>query len=113
MAVAFRASRMQIIRDVIAPQIAPVLLASSRFGVGLIWKMVLFRRASRALGRHRLQDRVLLPAFSTCAWFLAYALSFLFVMLLIEIAIFRRCWNARPSDGAGDAPDVVEATDRQ
>jgi len=87
MAVAFRASRMQIIRDVIAPQIAPVLLASSRFGVGLIWKMVLF---VELLGRsdgigYKIEFYYQL---FNMRMVLAYALSFLFVMLLIEIAIF-------------------------
>src|SRR6202044_1194533 len=42
MAKAFRADRARIIRSVIAPQIAPIILASARFGLGLIWKMVLF-----------------------------------------------------------------------
>ncbi len=87
MAVAFRASRAQIIRDVIAPQIAPVLLASSRFGVGLVWKMVLF---VELLGRsdgigYKIEFYYQL---FNMRLVLAYALSFLFVMLLIEIAIF-------------------------
>lgn len=87
MAVAFRASRTQIIKDVIAPQIAPILLASSRFGVGLVWKMVLF---VELLGRsdgigYKIEFYYQL---FNMRMVLAYALSFLFVMLFIEIAIF-------------------------
>jgi NitT/TauT family transport system permease protein len=41
MAKAYHAGRWRIVRSVVAPQIAPVIVASARFGLGLIWKMVL------------------------------------------------------------------------
>ena len=42
MAKAYHADRWRIIVSVVAPQIAPIMIASARFGLGLIWKMVLF-----------------------------------------------------------------------
>ncbi len=87
MAQVFRASRLQMARSVVAPQIAPMLLASARFGLGLVWKMVLF---VELLGRgngvgfrieyyFQLFDMVNV---------LAYAMCFVLVMLVIEVGIF-------------------------
>lgn len=86
MARAFRASRRQQIVQVMAPQIAPMLLASTRFGIGLIWKMVLF---VEILGRgsgvgYRIE---FFYQMFNMTEVLALALSFVFVMLFIEIAI--------------------------
>lgn len=100
MATAFRASQRQIITGVVAPQIAPVLIASTRFGIGLIWKMVLF---VELLGR---SDGIGYKIEFYYQMFnmrqvLAHALSFLFVMLFIEVVILgsleRRAfrWRAR------------------
>lgn len=86
MAKAFRASRQQQVFSVVAPQIAPILLASARFGLGLIWKMILF---AELLGRgdgigHRIE--FFYQMFNMTQVF-AHALSFLIVMLFIEVAI--------------------------
>jgi len=83
----FRAGRWQMLRAVILPQVAPMLLASARFGLGLVWKMVLF---VELLGRsdgvgYRIEHFFQLFDMTSV---LAYALSFLFVMLAIEIGIF-------------------------
>jgi NitT/TauT family transport system permease protein len=83
----FRASRGQVVRSIVAPQIAPMLLASARFGVGLVWKMVLF---VELLGRgdgvgFRIEYYFQLFSMVNV---LAYALCFVLVMLLIEIGIF-------------------------
>jgi len=86
MARAFRASRGQQIVSVMAPQVAPMLLASTRFGIGLIWKMVLF---VELLGRgsgvgYKIEFYYQMFNMTEV---LAYALSFVFVMLFIEVAI--------------------------
>lgn len=86
MAKAFRAKRRQQIVSVMVPQIAPMLLASTRFGIGLIWKMVLF---VELLGRGSgvgYQIEFYYQMFNMTE-VLAYALSFVFVMLFIEVAI--------------------------
>lgn len=85
---AFRASRRQMLRDVIAPQVAPVMLASTRFGIGLIWKMVLF---VELLGRgdgigYRIEFHYQMFDMTQV---LAQALSFLLVMLIIELGVLR------------------------
>lgn len=86
MARAFRAGKRQQIVQVIAPQVAPMLLASTRFGIGLIWKMVLF---VELLGRgsgvgYRIE---FFYQMFNMTEVLAHALSFVFVMLFIEIAV--------------------------
>lgn len=83
----FRASRGQMLRSVMLPQVAPMLLASSRFGLGLVWKMVLF---VELLGRsdgvgYRIEQYFQLFDMKLV---LAYALSFLVVMMFIEIFVF-------------------------
>ena len=83
----FRAKRWQMLRAVMLPQVAPMLLASARFGLGLVWKMVLF---VELLGRgdgigYRIEHFYQLFDMTSV---LAYALSFLVVMLVIEIGIF-------------------------
>ncbi len=86
MARAFRAGRRQQIVSVMAPQIAPMLLASTRFGIGLVWKMVLF---VELLGRGSgvgYKIEFFYQMFNMTQ-VLAYALSFVFVMLFIEVAI--------------------------
>ena len=83
----FRASRLNVVRSIVAPQVAPMLLASARFGLGLVWKMVLF---VELLGRgdgvgYRIEYFFQLFNMTNV---LAYALCFVFVMLFIEVAIF-------------------------
>ncbi len=86
MARAFRARRRQQILEVVVPQVAPMLLASARFGLGLVWKMVLF---AEVLGRgdgigYKIEFYYQMFNMTEV---LAHALSFLIVMLFIEIAI--------------------------
>jgi NitT/TauT family transport system permease protein len=83
----FRANRMQVARAIVGPQIAPMLLASSRFGLGLVWKMVLF---VELLGRSdgvgfRIEYYFQLFDMTNV---LAYALCFVVVMLVIEVGVF-------------------------
>lgn len=87
MAKAFRNSRLTIIRSVVLPQLAPTLLASARFGLGLVWKMILF---IELLGRsdgvgYQVQHYYMLFNMTQV---LAYALGFLVIMLVIEMGIF-------------------------
>lgn len=100
MAKAYHAKQGRIIRSVIAPQIAPVMLASGRFGLGLIWKMVLF---VELLGR---SDGIgykieFYYQMFNMAEVLAHALLFLFIMLFIEIVLLgmveKRLFKWRPS----------------
>jgi NitT/TauT family transport system permease protein len=89
MAKAYHASQLRIIRSVIAPQMAPVFLASSRFGLGLIWKMVLFVELigrSNGIG-YKIEYWYQLFNMSEV---LAHALLFLFIMLFIEIVLLAK-----------------------
>ena len=86
MSKAYHARSLIILKSVIAPQIAPVLLASARFGLGLIWKMVLF---VELLGRgdgigYKIEFYYQMFNMSKV---LAHALLFLFIMLFIEIVL--------------------------
>ncbi len=100
MAKAYHASRGQILRSVIAPQIAPIMVASARFGLGLAWKMVLF---VELLGRsdgigYRIEFYY--QMFNMGA-VLAHALLFLFIMLFVEVVLLgmieRRLFRWRPA----------------
>lgn len=86
MAKAYRADRGRIVRSVIAPQIMPVMVASARFGLGLIWKMVLF---VELLGRsdgigYKIEYYYQMFNMSEV---LAHALLFLLIMVFIEIVL--------------------------
>ena len=86
MAEAFHAGRWRIIRSVVGPQIAPVILSSARFGLGLIWKMVLF---VELLGRSNgigYKIEFYYQMFNM-AEVLAHALLFLFIMLFLEVVV--------------------------
>jgi NitT/TauT family transport system permease protein len=100
MAKAYHASPGRILRAVIAPQIAPVMIASGRFGLGLIWKMVLF---VELLGR---SDGIGYKIEFYYQMFnmpqvLAHALLFLFIMLFLEIVLLgmleKRLFRWRPA----------------
>ncbi|HWM46227.1 MAG TPA: ABC transporter permease [Xanthobacteraceae bacterium] len=100
MAKACHASKARIMRSVIAPQIAPVIVASARFGLGLAWKMVLF---VELLGRsdgigYRIEFYY--QMFNMGA-VLAHALLFLVIMLFLEVVLLgmleRRLFRWRPA----------------
>ena len=83
----FRASRGQMAFAVIGPQVAPMLLASARFGLGLVWKMVLF---VELLGRGDgvgFRIEYFFQLFDMAS-VLAYAMCFVLVMLAIEVGVF-------------------------
>ena len=88
MARAFRANRRQVLVSIITPQVAPSLLASARFGLGLIWKMVLF---VELLGRGNgigYKIEFYYQMFNMTQ-VLAHALSFVFIMIFIEMVVLR------------------------
>jgi NitT/TauT family transport system permease protein len=100
MARAYHSDRWRTIRSVVAPQVAPTIVASARFGLGLIWKMVLF---VELLGRNNgigYKIEYYYQMFNMKE-VLAHALLFLFIMLFIETAVIgtleRRLFHWRPA----------------
>jgi NitT/TauT family transport system permease protein len=88
MARVFEASRVLIFRRVILPQVLPYVMASVRFGLGVIWKIaVLIELIGRPNG----------VGFQLFYWYqladmtqvLAWTLLFTIVMLIIELAILK------------------------
>jgi NitT/TauT family transport system permease protein len=100
MAKAYHATRGQIIRSVIAPQIAPVIVASARFGLGLAWKMVLFVELIGRSDGIGYRIEFYYQMFNMGA-VLAHALLFLFIMLFLEVVVLgmleRRLFRWRPA----------------
>ena len=93
MARVFRMSRLARLRHVEAPQLAPYAAAAGRSGIALIWKIVLvveFLGRSNGIG---FKIHMYFQLFDV-AMVLAYALSFVAAMLVIEWAVFRP-WERR------------------
>jgi NitT/TauT family transport system permease protein len=88
MAQAFRFGRIKTLRHVILPQLFPFLIAASRTGLALIWKIVL---VVELLGRSNgmgYQLHVYFQMFNV-AGILAYTLTFVAVIQILEIGILR------------------------
>ncbi len=86
MAQVFRMRRLTVLRHVILPQLAPYISASARNGLAVIWKIVL---VVEFLGRGNgvgFQIHMYFQLFET-GYVMAYSLSFVTVMLVIEYAI--------------------------
>ncbi|MEO9821795.1 MAG: ABC transporter permease [Paracoccaceae bacterium] len=86
MARSFRMSRLAELRHVIMPQLWPFVASSMRNGLAIIWKIVLvveFLGRSNGIG---FQIHLYFQLFET-GYVLAYALSFVVVMLIIEYGI--------------------------
>ena len=88
MARVFEASRPAIVRRMLVPQIFPYVMASARFGLGIIWKItVLVELIGRPNG----------VGFKLFYWYqladmrqvLAWTLLFTIIMLVIELLIFK------------------------
>lgn len=99
MAKVFEATRLNIVRRVLMPQILPYVMASARFGLGIIWKItVLVELIGRPNG----------VGFKLFYWYqladmrqvLAWTLLFTIIMLIIELLILkpieRRIFAWRP-----------------
>jgi len=84
----YRVSRSRRFTQVVFPQIAPYLVASSRFGLGIIWKITV---VAELIGR----DSGI--GFQLHYWFqlfnmpqvFAWTLFFTLIMLVIELGIFK------------------------
>lgn len=88
MARVFEAKRSTIFREVLLPQIFPYILAAARFGLGIVWKIaVLVELIGRPNG----------VGFKLFYWYqladmeqvLGWTLLFTFIMVFIEIAVFK------------------------
>lgn len=100
MARVFKLPMPKIVLRIILPQLAAPLMASARFGLGLIWKMVLF---VELLGRSNgigYQIEYYYQLFDL-GRVLEYTVFFVAVMLVIEVAILgtieRRLFRWRPA----------------
>jgi NitT/TauT family transport system permease protein len=89
MARVFETSRGRIFTRVVLPQVLPYIMAASRFGLGVIWKItVLIELLGRPSG----------VGFRLFYWYqlanmgqvLAWTLLFTLVMLFIELVVFKR-----------------------
>jgi NitT/TauT family transport system permease protein len=88
MAKAFRLSWRKRLVDVTLPQLQPYLAASARSGLSLVWKIVL---VVELLGRSNgigFQLNLFFQLFDVAS-IIAYALSFVAVMLVVELAILQ------------------------
>jgi NitT/TauT family transport system permease protein len=86
MAFVYRLGPLDRLRHIILPQLQPYLAAASRSGIALIWKIVLiveFLGRSNGVG---FQIHLYFQLFDVAA-ILAYALSFVALMLLIELLL--------------------------
>lgn len=101
MARAFRMSRLDRLRHVVLPQLAPYIAAAARAGISLIWKIVLvveFLGRSNGVG---FKIHLLFSNFDV-AGVLAWALAFVAVMLAIDLAVLRP-WEVRANRWRRDA----------
>jgi NitT/TauT family transport system permease protein len=83
---AYRLGRMTRLRHVILPQLWPYLAVCTRNGLAIIWKIVLvveFLGRSNGVG---FQIHLYFQLFET-GYVLAYALSFVALMLVLEVAV--------------------------
>lgn len=88
MAQVFRLNRAKTLRHVVLPQLFPFVAASARSGLALIWKIVL---VVELLGRSNgvgFQLHTLFQLFDV-AGILAYTLSFVAVVQLIEVGLLQ------------------------
>jgi NitT/TauT family transport system permease protein len=79
----YRMPKLRVLRHIILPQLAPYLASAARTGVALIWKIVLvveFLGRSNGVG---FQIHLYFQLFDITL-VLAYAISFVIVMLLVE-----------------------------
>jgi len=88
MAEVFRMNRWRKLRHVVVPQLSPYLMASTRSGLSLIWKIVL---VVELLGRGNGVGFQLHTFFSLfdIAGILAYTVAFVAVVLGIELALLQ------------------------
>ena len=89
MASVYRFPKLKTLRHVILPQLQPFFAAATRSGIALIWKIVL---VVELLGRSNgvgFQIHLYFQLFDV-ATILAYTLSFVFIMLLVEFLVLQK-----------------------
>jgi len=89
MATVFRANRFLLLRKVLVPQLMPYLFSSLRISFALSWKIAL---VSEAFGAGRGVGKELTYWFQGIRvdMMLAWGMSFMVLMVLIDVVIFRR-----------------------
>jgi NitT/TauT family transport system permease protein len=88
MARIYQMPRLAVLRHIILPQLAPYLASAARTGIALIWKIVLvveFLGRSDGVG---FQIHLYFQLFDI-TMVLAYAISFVIVMLLVEMLLIQ------------------------
>lgn len=88
MAAAFRLSRRKRLTEIVLPQLQPYIAAAARSGLSLVWKIVL---VVELLGRSNgvgFQLNMYFQLFDVAS-ILAYAVSFVVVMLAIEFIVLQ------------------------
>ena len=90
LAQAYRVSRYRMLRELLLPQLVPYFLVAARSGLALIWKIVL---VVELLGRSEGVGFQLHLAFQMfdVPVILAYSLSFILIVQLIEWCVLRPC----------------------
>lgn len=88
MAQSFRLSRIVVLRHIVLPQLAPFLMATTRSGLALIWKIVL---VVELLGRSSgvgFQLHLFFQLFDIAS-ILAYTLAFVLVIQILEYGLLQ------------------------
>lgn len=86
---AFNANRLKMVREVVFPQLIPYILAASRYGLGLAWKVVVIAEMlglGSGVGYQIHQAFGLFQFESVLAW----TFSFTIVMFFLEFVVIRR-----------------------
>lgn len=86
---AFNANRFKMVREVVFPQLIPYILAASRYGLGLAWKVVVI---AEMLGLGSGVGYQIHQAFGLFRFegVLAWTFSFTIVMFFLEFVIIKR-----------------------
>ncbi len=93
MAKVYKADRFLIIRKVVVPQLLPYLFSSMRIALSLSWKIVLVGEAF-AVGSGVGQKLIMHFEDTSVDLMLAWGVSFMVFMVLIDVLIFRS-WERR------------------
>lgn len=89
---AFEVDRWRIISDVVIPQLVPYILAASRFGLSIAWKIVViveFLGLGNGIGYNIRQEFGLYSFTGVLAW----TLSFTLVMIVLEFGVLKTIEN--------------------
>lgn len=85
---AFEAGRRSILQDIVLPQLVPYVLAASRFGLSIAWKVVViveFLGLGNGIG-FKIKEQFGLYSFTGV---LAWTLSFVLVMMVLEYGVLK------------------------